>query len=343
MDYNEFCNRVKPNFIPINVSDIMDNVIFDHVVIHKSAFEIFSALNVIYFDISPLWNNEHVHLIVESFEREPLKNNAKIQTQQIKSQSNLNYIQDHFMYCREKEHNFFCNFTFTLPSLKNRCITSILKKLDYLHDMEKLNLPKTLLKDIFQQSKSHYQLQGIDGQSCTVKRTFLEFLNQQDIVFPKKFVVWFQTKDNLTPDIPFMSDLSRFFVVYYYFRSDTQYSIKLCLKCMKFENENGSYQRNYWLLKQQFNADFTQQPMNWCHACQQVPLFQVLTDNQFDNLYTYDIYENDWYKNNNTALELLIKTDYFDEVVKLLIKTDYFEEGVKVKSQDISSKKHLEP
>lgn len=205
------------------------------------------------------------------------------------------------------------------------CIASIIKNLSYLHDMEKLNLPKTLLRDIFWQSKTHFHLPEFDGIRRTADERMFHFFIQQDTIFHKKFIIWFQTKESIFNRLA--CELSHFYVVYYYFTTVEQYNVRMCLKCMKFQYEKGYYERKYWLLSRYLIPDFIMHPSNWCHACQQVPLFQVLTYNQFDYLYAYDIYENDWY--NRSVLE----------IIDPLIKTDYFEKGFKVKSQYVLSKK----
>lgn len=294
---------------------------FFHVVIHKSALLKFDR-NLSNIKISQLWRNEHVHLIVHSING--IRNSEGIRSQRIEL-SKLDYIDKHFISCSEKEHEFSCNVTFGISLLKNMCIESILKNLDYLHNMEKLKLPKHLLMDIFQKSKSDFHLPEFDGQSPSVKtigRTILERFTQQDMIFHKKFVVWFQN------EICFkMSYCSlRTVIVFFYFTTADNDSVKMCLKCMKFEHGNGYYQRRYVLVQRHFISNtklFVQDLGNWCNVCRQVPLFQILTRTQYDNLYKYDIFEND--------------TDYMS-YDKLLIKTDYFENDEKIQSRYVLSK-----
>lgn len=344
MNFEKVYNDIRkacdlPLFIEYELKCKITQLTFYHVIIHhKSAFWKTFDKNFTYYGISPLCNCEHVHLIVLPKNGRILENNAEIQSEPITSSSKYHFIYKYIIYSKKAENNFFCNFTFIFPSLKYMCITSIIKNLNYLHDMETLKLPKILLKEIFQQSKSRFHLPEFHGQNYTVDKTTFELFNQQDKVYQKKFVAWFQATEFINSSFEcesahffssFECELAYFFVVYYYFTIDKKTEIKMCLKCMKFENKNGCYQRKYFLLAQRRKPKFIRNPLNWCQACQQVPLFQMLTFFQYDNLYAYNIYENDWY--NRSGL---------DKKLEPLIKIENFENDVKIESQYMFSKKY---
>lgn len=317
-----------------------------HVVIHKSQLETFGT-NTGCISISKLWNNEHVHLI--AYSERLLKNRAGIRLEEIefsnrlpyelsksKLKSKLYYIAEHFIFCQEEQHDFFCkvtfnvflldniyNDTFIVSSLKNECIAFILKNLNYLHDMEKLKLPKSLLRDIFRISKSHFRLPEFDGQN-RVERVIakdikvFETFTKHDIVFNKKFVGYFQNMDSDSICI----ELENLHIVFAYFKTVNDDKINMCLRCMRFENENGYFKRMFAVLDccNSSNYKFIKDPINWCRACQQVPLFQLLTFAQFNKLYTCHLNIREWIK-------------YFGVCNgETLIKIDYFEKGDKVKS-----------
>lgn len=302
-------------------------MVFHHVVIHKSALGMLES-NLLKIKISQLWRNEHVHLIVHSTKK--LKNSAGIRSEWFDS-SKLDYFDTRYFQCSEKKHDFFCDATFSISPLKNTCIKIILRNLDCLHNMEKLELPKRFLIDIFQQSKSRFHLRESDPST---KKSLLQCYKifgshtERDIVFDKKFVVWFQDNGNYEFLRGIYVKYSERLIVHYDFVTTANNSVKLCLKCMKFESENGYYQRRYMLKEWRFpssNVAFFQNPMNWCHACQQVPLFQLLTVSQFDDSYTFSI------------SEYFEKYISFGKVREPVIKTEYFEKGVKVKSHYVFS------
>lgn len=293
-----------------------------HVVVHESV--LIKVLTLVHiFIISKLWKNKHFHLIVYvNFSKiwdfnKLLHNNDKIRSEKIDF-SIIRYVNDHFFNCSEKEHDSFCNFTLTISSLKHMCIESILKNLDYLHNMEKLKLPKPLLKDIFQQNKSIFNPKEYNDLIFTASQTekIFENLTQQDVIFPKDIVFWLQKKDNNV----FQYYTRESLLVFFDFMSKSSVSVRMCLKCMKFENENGNYQRRYKLMRWVNICCFVQDPNNWCKACRQVPLFQILTYVQYRNLYKFDIYD-----------------PIYMSKLDPLIKTDYFENGEKVKNRLVSN------
>lgn len=302
-----------------------------HIIIHKLALETFEKIwttgfdssNLTYIAISPLQRDEHIHMLVEKRARKEFENGTRIRSERIISKLKFNDVLNKYFYCR-KEHDFFCNITFNCPTLQSICIKSILKNLNYLHSMEKLKLPKKIIKEIFLQSKQDLLLPESNSKWDTLNSTIFEFFAEQDIAFHKQFVAYFQT----TWDI--YGEFSDFLIVFYDFRIANNEIVKMCLKCMKFENGNNDFERKYGFFKSIFilkNTEFVQNPMNWCHTCKQVPLFQILTHAQFDDLYTFDIFEN--YNRHST----------FITIEEPLIKTDYFEKGVKVKSDYVTSKK----
>lgn len=319
MNFDKVYKHIQKRCKYIKIFDSLRKEKFYHVVIQKSALETFPT-NVEYIRISPLWNNEHIHLIVQWHGHKPLKNNVGIRSERILLISKANFIFNHCFNCDNDEHNFFCNFACTISSLKNICITSILKNVNYLHNLEKLNLPESLLKDIFEQSKYHCHLPEIDNQR-RIKKKILESFIQQDIAFDKKFVAWLQTANNSA--ISNICINSHIFIVYYYFKTDEKHNI--CLKCMKFESKNGNYKREYYFSESYFKGFLIQHFSNWCRTCQQVPLFQVLTYDQLYNLYSIEsFYEFDDIVGNKSYKEKepIIKTDYFENNIKL--KSQYF-------------------
>lgn len=321
----EFCKRIKKERKFTDISNILlnDDNVYYHVIIHKSALKTFDE-NLLYFAISPLFHNEHLHLIVQPHDQKPLKNNARIRSERIETESKLQFIFKRlFFKFRKREYDYFCGLKLTISSLKDMCITSIVENLNYLHNTEKLNFPKTLLEDIFQQSKSQFcYLPESDSQISTADNAIFENFIQQDIVLHKKIVVWFQFGD-LTDDL---FESYGPLVVYYHFKIARGDKITLCLKCMKFENKNGCYVRNYSILNSRFKFDFIKNPINWCRACQQVPLFQILTCIKFGDLYGYDLFKNQTYYN-------IMRGGITHPITNLFFKKDYFENSVKVKSK----------
>lgn len=295
---------------------------FFHVIVHKSALEILDKnLPPLKFYLRRNWRNEHVHLIATS--KEQFKNFAVIRSEQIE-RSKLDYILNRYFFGSKEKHDFMCDVTVNISSLKNMCIKTILKNLNYLHNMQTLKLsdsflPKKLLKDIFQQSKTHFHLPDFKGQNYVIN---YKSFTKQDIVFCKKFVVWFQT----TPfqNINFLQyfNISQFFIVYYSFETADNDTVQMCLQCINFEKENEDFQRNYWPLFAKENEKFIQNPLNWCNVCQQVPLFQILTYEQFNYLYDVEFIQ-------------LLKYSLIGIEDQYLIKTDYFKKGNKVKSQNV--------
>lgn len=318
MNFEEVYNHLKKRCHGLNAlfsfdKKLLKRMKFYHVVIHKLALVNFD-INLFNIKVSKLWRNEHLHLIVHSIDE--LENSEGIRSYRI-DLSDLHYIDDHFITCSEKEHDYFCSVSFGITSLKNMCIISVLKNLDYLHNMKRLKLPKCILKDIFQQSKFGFSLPEFSGQSRVTNWKMYEIFTKQDIVFHKKDVFLIQNEHSLE----LYRYIGRSVIVFFDFNVTDNDSIKMCLECMKFENENGYYQRRYKLLQfyfHSYNEMFVKDPINWCHVCRQVPLFQILTYDQFNSLYKYDMYE-----------------DNTDEPV---IKIDYFEKGDKVKSLYVSSK-----
>lgn len=288
-----------------------------HVIICKSKLNTFLSNNYLSLKkTSKLWKNEHYHLIVQS--EKLLQNTEGVQSEEILYFKNMNF-KSHFFEGSEKEHDFFCNSSFTVSSLKNMCIATILKNLNYLHDMEKLKLPKPLFKNIFQQSKS--KLRPIKYNELVFmenhhpRKIFDNFI-QLDVIFHKKIVFWIKNFVFYNSRYEF----ERPFIVLFDFITPDSDSVQMCLKCMKYENEEGNYQRRYrlWKLVWRFkDLLFNQNPRNWCRACQQVPLFQVLNSTEYRKFYKYDIFETNY--------------DWIDN--KLLIKMDYFKNGEKIKSQ----------
>lgn len=200
------------------------------------------------------------------------------------------------------------------------CINLVLKNLDYLHDMEKLELPKKILKDIFQQSKCYLELPKSSAKYFLLYRTNCKLFHEQDFVFRKQFVVDFKTTYTQFIDAWFAK--IDFFIVFYDFKTTDNKFTKMCLKCMTFENEGKNFQRRYLLFKHKDtwkSCKFIQNAKSWCVVCKQVPLFQILTPAQFNDLYPIHVSEY------NAIRYYNIKIPF--------IKTDYFEKGVKIKSE----------
>lgn len=299
-----------------------------HVTIHKSKLKLFFKNNLYLRRISKLWKDKHFHLIIDS--GDPLQNTEGIQLEQTDF-SKYNTLEAHF-FNSEKEHNLYCTFPFSISSLQSMCIELILKNLNYLHNMEKLNLPKPVLQDIFQQSKSKFRAIEYESLNFTEnqKAKIFENLARQDVIFHKQIVIWLQK----TVIYNIYNYIEQADIVFFEFVTLDSNSIQLCLKCMKYENKRGNYKRLYSLLKHRWiyrDLTFIQDPSNWCQACQQVALFQILNYDQYKNLYSYCISEN------RRFTYSVMQTD------KTLIKTDYFEKGIKIKSCFVSkNEKQLE-
>lgn len=312
---------------------------YNHFVIHKSVFDerMVSSLSSPYvIAISDLFRDEHVHLVATLLKtRDPFKNIPRIRSEQLEDSKKIHHISEHyFTKCSEK-HDFFCDVTFNTLPLKYMCMKSILRNLDYLHNIEMVKVPKPLsiqtsemiklpnyvLRDIFKQSKSRYHLPEFNEQSLPITYDeIFQLFTEQDIIWYKKLVVWFQN------DLHFVDCLKTYknhnfshliFVIIDFITADNN-SVKMCLKCINFENENGYYQRRYTLRifvdDVHYFAVFMQDPINWCRACQQIPLFQLLTISQFE--YLYPCFISDYYKYDKSEV----------------IKMEYFEKGVKVKN-----------
>lgn len=315
MNLKELCESGLRRFGDIsNIPQNHDNIY--HVVIKTSALEKFNV-NVTFFNV--FHKDKHVHLIVQPSDGKPLKNSAEIQVEQIKFEYKLHLIGLRLFFYRS--HDFFCNFDFTISLLKDMCIESLLKHVDYLHNLKKLNLPKKLFKEIFEKSILHFHLPEFDGRNLKLENEIFEYFVHQDVAFHKNFVFWFQIKKI------FDEQLNDFFVVYYLFEG----GCNLCLKCMKYRIKNGTYKRRYWLADNINKVAIIQNYKYWCIACQQVPLFQILTHSQFYNLYAYNI------NIVNT------RNFYFNFLLfgkkNFLVKKDYFENGYYIKSEYVVSEK----
>lgn len=289
-----------------------------HFVIHESAFhqKLESRLSI--SDCSKWYGNEHVHIHLVARTDKPIKNNMWIRSEEMKDAKKPIEIYRHYFI--PGEHDFFCNVTFNVETLKYVCMKSFLRNLNYLHDMEKLKLPRRLVRDIFRQSKSRFRLFEFHSQDVTVNYTdIIQFFTKQDVIWPKKLVVWFQNDVSFNYD--FEEHVSRFVIVTFEFITADNNCVEMCLKCMNFENENGYYKRKYTLKLKIHISEFIMDPMHWCRACQQVPLFQLLSCSEFEYLYPYSI------------------IDYFckDTCAYPVIKMDYFENGVKVKCKYVFS------
>lgn len=312
---------------------------FNHFVIHKSVFDqrmVSSLSSPCIIKVTELFRDEHVHLVVAHLKtREPFKNIPKIRSEQLEHSKKLIHISEHYFTKCSKKHDFFCDVTFDTLPLKYMCIKSILRNLDYLHDIETVKvlkplsmqtsemvkLPKYVLRDIFNQSKSRYHLPEFNEQSVAITYDeIFQLFTEQDIIWYKKLVVWFQN------DLYFAECLktyrkhnfSHLIIVVIDFITADDNIVKMCLKCMNFESENGYYWRRY---KLKFVYDdvfryavFMQDPINWCRACQQIPLFQLLTFSEFEYLYP------------------CVLSDYYTYGKSKIIKMEYFEKGIKVKN-----------
>lgn len=279
-----------------------------HFVIHKSAFHenLLSRLSMKHF--SNWFRDDHRHLT--AYSAKPIENNMWIRSEEIKDSKKAIRIYRHFV---QEEHDFYCDVTFNVETLKYLCIKSFLRNLNYLHDMEKLKLPKCLVRDIFWQSKSRFRLSEFHNQNVMVNYIeIIPFFRKQDFIWPKNLVVWFQNDLSLNYD--FENYISRFIIVNFDFETGDNNCVKMCLKCMNFENENGYYQRRYTLKLNINVCKFILDPMNWCRACQQVPLFQLLSYSKFQCLYPYKVID---YLHIRSSSHPIIKRDYFDNGVKV--------------------------
>ena len=161
---------------------------------------------------------------------------------------------------------------FETSSLQEIAMDKILSNLINLHDLKQLKLPVSLIKKLFQRAKFHFKLPVWDR-----KRVF--DISTVDCTYNWDFVVQYQNEEDI-----FTS--SRYLVENYFIANKK--IMKMCLKCIKYEIENGSYCRIFRFLESKslsFINSFVTNALNWCNICKCVPLFQTLTDKELDIMY----------------------------------------------------------
>lgn len=195
-----------------------------------------------------------------------------------------------------------------LPSLQDQCIAVIVQQTS--NDIDKLKelnflLPQTVLERIFC-SKGYVPMPKWNRQDIRarfVKITNLsilcELFKQKDIRFSKEFVVWFQNEDLCFDQI---KDTHQ--VIFYYFVTDGNTYNSICLTCMKESLKSFKimcpFKRHYFNVND-FRFHHMQFSSYWCIKCKQVPLFQILS------LQDYEVQ----YGEQKGITTLHIKVEYF--------------------------------
>lgn len=311
MNYKTFCDKALYTYKHTNYSRYLRHLNVYHIVIHKLAFENFlSSLNenIIVFKCSEDLTRDHAHMLLWS--NEQYKSSQNILSEPVQDYFHKDYILTHFIIAPPNKHDIVCNVTFNIDPLKSKCMKLILNNFRYSGHINKLYelLPKRIIGNIFQYSKFHYDFPKWDGKNF-IRNVYLCKI---DYWYDKNFVVCYQN----TPDL-YKDD---FFIVHFYFLTGNTSNdkINLCLRCMNFEAENGTYRRKYVVFYSIFLSDmeeFVRGPENWCHACKQVPLFQTLTDYDMREKYNFNV-------------KIFKKLKFFEESKIVDLKTDYFVNGI---------------
>ena len=258
--------------------------------------------DIVVFCVSPLWQQEHTHLIV--WNRKPFTNeNSNIRIELMKNENHGIFIRENLINSCEKRHDFLCSAIYNNSSLKDVGLKTILNNLSYLHDMKQLKLPNVLYNDLFQYSLSHFCLPEYIPEMYEHKNyePNYELFFQVDRIFDKETVVWLYTAHNL--NIPFG------FVLSFKFLTTTKdEKFKMCIHCMKFKMGNRFYRRIYKIRYREdycYPHNFIQNLMNWCYACRQVPLFQLLSASEVKKQYNLKKIPN------FQSFKMHVKTDYY--------------------------------
>ena len=232
-----------------------------HVIVHELVLQNF--LKGIDRDIVVYGEREHrnhVHFLFRS--KYPIESNRFIQSRKIENKRHYISVYRIFTISIEKLE-YFCSATFEKPSLQEMVLNKILSNLCNLHDMKQLNLPAPLMKKLFQQAKSHFQLPEWDGETVS------DNMNIFPVTYDSRFVVRYQHTEDIFTSPRYL--VENFFVI-----EGSKESVKMCQKCMKFEIENGLYYRIYRHVPNSDLSNVTD-AWNWCHACKCVPLFQTFS------------------------------------------------------------------
>ena len=287
--------RRHPSYLLSQYLDLNLKSNLYHIILHKSEFHSFIAQlnqNIFILACSGLMNNEHAHFVAHySTEKFKFTVNFLIPPTLIEDKRKIYF---NFLSSHQIRHDLVCNASFDVSSLQTLSMNAILKSLNYLHNIDKLNLPTFVQKQLFERSQHYYSLPDYSRKKFKIR----------DLCFPEKisaykkdFVVWTQERKyrNILGDDLFL----------YQFKSPDGVSYNCCFKCMKFMMDKRNFCKKTVLYKTSiFHKNlYVKRPEAWCHICKQVPLFYILKDR--------NVHKNEFYKN---------------------VKIDYYENGIIVKT-----------
>ena len=287
MDFYEFQHKLLIQSTYVNRCTFLNyrSGIY-HLILHKSRFREFILeldQNITVLEYSVLWRNDHIHLLI--YMKQKIKSLSNFKILPVK---NARYIYRNFISGGKERHDLICNASFKVLSLQILSMNIILKKLHYLHNMFQLDLPNLLYKKLFKQSQIYFSIPSYADKSFDLNE--LTF-SKDDCVYTKEFVSWIQRKRFLV--------FHNFSYIQHQFISHDNKIYNFCLKCMNFEMEDGKFIKISELKPvPPFDTfSLSRNPLNWCHACKQVPLFYIpmhpclLCKSDFNNYEKTDYYE----------------------------------------------------
>ena len=287
-DEREFFRQVYSHPSYLLTRHINFNSNLYHIILHKSEFHKFISQlneNIFILACSDFWKNEHVHLVVR-YSKKKFNFSVNFIIPPIRIKDKI-YVYLNFIWSSEEGHNLVCNASFNVLCLQTLSMNVILKNLNYLHNMEKLNLPTFLQKQLFERSQHYYALPDYSRQDFKMKD--LSF--PEDIsIYKKDFVVWTQERKYRNVQ---GNDL-----ILYNFQSDGVF-YDYCFKCMKFMMGKRKFCKNSFFFTSSIAVKkfYIKRIESWCHSCKQVPLFYI---HKNFNAHKYKFYENvkiDFYEN----------------------------------------------